>query len=77
LRSDRVTVIDSTVAPFPAGRDDVVVGDHIAVGRDDEAGAERSAAAGSTGPPPAAATIRKPGAEAAEEFLEAGGSCRF
>ena len=41
LRSCSVTVIDSTVAPLVPGRDHVVVGDDIAVGRDDEARAER------------------------------------
>ncbi len=41
VRSGMMTVIESTVAPRAPGADHVVVGDDVAVGRDDEARTER------------------------------------
>ncbi len=54
----------------PRRRDDVVVGDDVAVGRDDEARAERAAALGDRR---VAAAVGDRNPELAEEILEAGG----
>ena len=75
VRSASVTVICSTTASGRAGAIDVVVGDDIAVGRDDEARAERAAALGDRAAAAAAAAVGASPPKRRKNSSKPGGNC--